>query len=377
MYGSKYDGIIAAAVRLQKDAAACLKSDGLKEAMLEIGHQYLMEYETGVYDAPRAVHSVPASTPSPEQRMVNFYVKLLAHDDADNTWQLALQLAQTQAGRARGDAIKGEYVIIVYDVKVSGAASPPPCRQPAWRRDHYDRLTKAVICSRGESLGELHPGDLYLGFDGGKPCMNIGDVFTGHGLKCMKRRSQVLHTDVNSIVLHEESLQMVTADPLVRAGGMGDAPLEVPEHNRGAVWKLRPNERNAVFGLASRGTPDNGTAVAVFSHSMPVHVAEVLICRHNAQAVVDLTPGDGAWAMACMRTRTPYTGIAFTNAHRVGLAAWLESQVQVCMHDDLDPLYEPGSAATEAELDQPPAKRQKMEDDSSLGDDDDAETLQR
>ena len=315
LYHGKYDAIIAAAIRLQKDVKACMQSDGLKEVMIEIDHQYL--HEVSVVDSFKAVPPVPANVPSPEQQraqaMIHGYVKLLCEEDA---CELAQQLGATGAGRVRGEATKGKFVLIVYDVKVSGEASPPPCRQPSWRPDHYEKLTTAVMRSRKEAV-HLHSGDLYLGFDGGKPCVDFAGVFSGQGLTCAKRRTQILYTDINLVVKHEESVHMVTAyNPLALGSGSSNDTLTVPEHSRGAVWKLTPNGKNAVFGKGG-ATVDDAT-VPVFPHSTSLHVAEGLIAHHGGQAVLDLTAGDGVWAVACLRAQIPYTGIVITRAHQPG-----------------------------------------------------------
>ncbi len=63
---------------------------------------------------------------------------------------------------------------------------------------------------------------------------------------------------------------------------------------------------------------------AVLFHAMPVAVAEEILHAHDAQAVIDSTAGDGAWALACMRLRKPYTGIVFSQRHAGSLMAWLE-----------------------------------------------------
>ena len=88
--------------------------------------------------------------------------------------------------------------------------------------------------------------------------------------------------------------------------------------------------------------------------------------------------------MACIRKQVPYTGIVFNQAHRIGLMAWLESQVQARMHDDDDSMCESGESSDG----EPAAKRHQSGQAASeahnqeqgaiaVPGEDDADTLER
>lgn len=384
LYGSEYDGTIAVAIHQQKDAAACLKMARMVEAMCEIDSQYLRDLVSAA-DAIPAVPSGPANPASSPvlqkaRDLVSRHVKLVAEDDATDACHLGHMLAQTRAGSLRGNKNMGEFVLVVYDAKVSGEVLRPPYRQPGWCQTHFDKLTTSAKHSRVESPGKPHDSDLFLAFDGGKPGLD----FRESSKFWAEMRYKVLHT-AHSAVMYEESLQVVTAGRVFPAISTLDyMRLDVPEDSKGPPWELPPNEKHAVFGGLNNDTSDDDDAVPVFPHSMPVQVAEGLIARCGAPAVLDLTAGDGAWAMACIRKQVPYTGIVFNQAHRIGLMAWLESQVQARMHDDDDSMCESGESSDG----EPAAKRHQSGQAASeahnqeqgaiaVPGEDDADTLER
>ena len=60
-------------------------------------------------------------------------------------------------------------------------------------------------------------------------------------------------------------------------------------------------------------TPE--TIEPVLWHCPPAQLQEEWVHCHNLASICDLTPADGARAMAAIRERIPYCGIAFNQAH--------------------------------------------------------------
>ena len=318
------------------------------------------------------------------QNMVKTHVKFLEDKDTKESVdpQLITQLTTSRAGQLRGDALRGNYVLIVYDVKLSGEAnSAPHHRPPSWRQGHHLKLINLAMRSRMETTEELNSGDIYLGFNAHK----FGtDGAMGHNfgaekrMKFERRSTFILYTEESMVarykklktsdVKQEEGLMMISRDILTLNGrkrrhyegtnrGTCLGPVTLPASGTG--WMLTPKQKKEVFGKLGRvsaGGPgpavlvpdepeeavDKDAPVPVFYHTMPLQVAEEMIHCFGAVAVIDLTPGDGAWAMACLRSRIPYTGIVFSKAHEVGLTSWLELQVLAAMQDESDPLYQAG-----------------------------------
>ena len=82
----------------------------------------------------------------------------------------------------------------------------------------------------------------------------------------------------------------------------------------------------------------------VFFHATPTKLWEEIFHCHNVKAVVDLTPGDGAKALAAIRARVPCVGVTFTGAHRDQLLMQLDKSVLKMYQLEGDKLYEPGFA---------------------------------
>ena len=65
------------------------------------------------------------------------------------------------------------------------------------------------------------------------------------------------------------------------------------------------------------------TVEPVFFHSMPVLFYQELLDALNIIGVIDLCPGEGACALACMKKMVPFVGVPFTEQHTARLTpAW-------------------------------------------------------
>ena len=97
------------------------------------------------------------------------------------------------------------------------------------------------------------------------------------------------------------------------------------------------------------------TVEPVFFHSMPVAFYHEILEALNIIGVIDLCPGEGTCAIACIKKTLPYVGVAFNEQHSARLMAHLEKTVLNCMVTQGDPLYDVKFAdAVRSELPVPP-----------------------
>ena len=74
-------------------------------------------------------------------------------------------------------------------------------------------------------------------------------------------------------------------------------------------------------------------------HSLPLAFYEEILHGYYAKMVVDMTPSDARFAWACLRTRTGYVGICFTEAHVRGLENRLLELLKEDVVDPNSPLF--------------------------------------
>jgi hypothetical protein len=89
--------------------------------------------------------------------------------------------------------------------------------------------------------------------------------------------------------------------------------------------------------------PD-GQREPVFFHTYPVTFFETVLSDYHISHVIDLTPGAGLMALAAIRKKLPYLGIAFTETHRKELDDHLTYLVQQEYITEGSNLYEPAFA---------------------------------
>ena len=85
-------------------------------------------------------------------------------------------------------------------------------------------------------------------------------------------------------------------------------------------------------------------AEPMFWHSTPLKLWEEILFDYNIVAVLDLTPGDGVRALAALRRRIPYAGVAMNAAHRDHLLMHLDKTVLKQFQVEGDKLYQPAFA---------------------------------
>ena len=309
---------------------------------------------------------------------------------------LANAIAATAAGEVRGDASKGKYVGVVCDVKMAGeSTSHPSIRLAPFRQPHHKKLICAVIKSRADGLGDVHPGDVYLVLDGfrhGNKIAFVNSFANDDGkLGVHKRSVMVVHTEesvaqrykkhANTYVQQDEGILQVSKLPLHLTGrqrwhfagtnrGTVISNVELTPHSDTLTWKATIKVKREIYGRANRvavggAGPDDGkdeeekglnVPVPVFYHTPPRLLVEELMWSHDLQAVIDLTPGDGVWAMAAVRGRKPYVGIVFTQKHAHILQDFLCSLIFKATQESEDPLFEPALVAASTKTQTPKAE---------------------
>ena len=80
--------------------------------------------------------------------------------------------------------------------------------------------------------------------------------------------------------------------------------------------------------------------VPVFFHEGVEGMAVEMVHALCAKSVIDMSPGSGHWAMACLKARVPYTGICFTESHQSMLQRHLISRTLDAMADSNNVLYD-------------------------------------
>ena len=161
IYCTQYDAALQAAIRNRRTPDEAMGAQGLTEVLQEIEEEYAEEKKAsgdlvamptegaptpgeipvdaagGGADADiqQEVHQLTKDLEDDAKEkvfafrrhaatLVKTHVKLIQEGATD--LQISAELAASRAGQVRGDAGKGRYVAVVYDLKVSGEASRAP-----------------------------------------------------------------------------------------------------------------------------------------------------------------------------------------------------------------------------------------------------------
>ncbi len=110
----------------------------------------------------------------------------------------------------------------------------------------------------------------------------------------------------------------------------------------GVGGKLTCDAEDAIQEPEARLKPRTAaTKEPVFYRTYPAVVYDDLFAAFEVSNVIDLTPGDGTLAMACLRRDSMYVGFTFTQAHAEQLRKHIEKSILKAMLDEQDELYEP------------------------------------
>ena len=308
-------------------------------------------------------------------------------------------MAQTCA-KERGLGLSGPEVAILFDVKNSGETSHRPAlRMPPLQHESYGRMIKMVIERFGRNhqpdpaTGQARPtplssSDVFLLMNGGKDgnhseflkpfagikkdvknitlfrderssCQRLGKVQGFATLNCVETLL-VVQAEKSKLkkMPYEHFPHCSTHSNLL-------GPIKMPSFNQ--LWSLRWEFKMKLLGkkaLQNNGgqegdddseeldpkpnlkrTPES--VEPVFYHGYPTVVYQDILEAHQVRYCIDLTPGDGAAALACYKLGIFYLGLTLTTTHTEQLAAKLEHEVLQCMtNENDDRLYSVGLTQT-------------------------------
>ncbi len=132
----------------------------------------------------------------------------------------------------------------------------------------------------------------------------------------------------------------------------GERPTNAPPHCK---QEQLPNGFEALKASQGRGKGGpqraNSNEEPVFFHAKPENYYSELFHSYYVGRVIDLTAGDGAAAMAAMKSKppVPYLGLCLTEAHEELLRERLVAAVLAEMKKESSPLFTPAYSAFLAE----------------------------
>ncbi|CAK0896993.1 unnamed protein product [Prorocentrum cordatum] len=321
--------------------------------------------------------------------------------DMTKECDLIQALKNTEAGRIKGsknveNPAQSSYVAIVYDSKVSGECSHRPhLRQVYFRSEHCKRLLKVALNLKEPDA--IADGDLYILPDGGKHGneMALLSGLCDANQKALQKCKKVLYVMYSESSIRErlkicrntsgalqvERTFLITSSSLTlpdmprihfegTSNGEFVGPVAWAPFDSSDTWCLPQaikktviTKTNVVLAGGSTYAPDTTTdekkesekeiafirslkkeSEPVFFHATPTKLWEEILRCHNVKAAVDLTPADGARALAAIRARIPYVGVAFNTAHRDQLLMHIDKTVLKMFQVEGDKLYQPAFA---------------------------------
>lgn len=203
---------------------------------------------------------------------------------------------------------------------------------------------------------------------------------------------------VETLITFSESVVKIPKKNRLHTGGsnLGNliGPIGLTPFDSSDVWKLTPASKKKLLGQVGKilvggacpaedgasanpkPTFENGTTEPVMWWSSPVKLYEEFLHSFCLKAVIDLTAGDGHFALACLREKKPYVGVVFGECHRDMLYARLVRQVFKEMRKEDSPLYQAALAGVldplEAETEGAKTKKRKAKAGGAGGQKDDA-----
>ena len=290
---------------------------------------------------------------------------------------LGATLGNTAAGRYAGPL----RVAVIYDTKLHGEAQHRPnIRLPPFQSDDCKVLLEAARDRSRTPHGDgaVPATDLYFLLDGGRDIASgltayfRGKETTSKSLHVIYEPESLLkrYSRVKGFMTHSslETVKVVAASfpaslntprPRKYYGGTTalNAICNVPVPSRDDQWCLAWGDKKLVMagsmipvGGRATGADDDdddpparrtdATVEPVFFHSMSPHLWSELLYDFEVGAVIDLTAGDGAVAMAALRAGCAYTGVTLTDAHAVELRKHLHKTAFQAAATEGDELYD-------------------------------------
>ena len=280
-------------------------------------------------------------------------------------------------------------VAILFDVKNSGEASHRPAlRMPPLTDQRYGPKIKMVMerfgapepdPATGQAVPTISSSDVFLVMNGGKDGNQAEFMKPFAGAKkyvknitlfreeesAMNRLGKVqgyatLNCLENLLVVQAEKSRVKKATyehfPTCSTLSNMVGPIVMPPFDQ--VWRLPWKIKKELYGKALilvggqvqdaddieepeerkvKRTPE--AVEPVFYHGYPPIVFQDILKSLQVRYCIDLTPGDGAAALACYKLGIVYLGFTFTQVHTEQLAARLEHEILQAMANEADPLY--------------------------------------
>lgn len=131
-------------------------------------------------------------------------------------------------------------------------------------------------------------------------------------------------------------------------------PVAVPRYEDATVWKVEPKVKKEIYGTKGKvlvGGPCPGSAVPkpelqggepATWHGSPMTLYEEILHSFQVSVVIDATMVDDTFALACLKSKTPYIGITFTAEHAQHVRARLMTSLWQEMQREGSELYQVG-----------------------------------
>ena len=293
---------------------------------------------------------------------------------------LSQQIEASPVGSMRGTNVSP--IGILYDHKLSGeSSSKPSVRAPPLNEEHMKNSVGSVMASRSDPT-TLAEGDQYIFSDGGKPGLEhtFGSIFkSGRAVMQKHKRTVTILYGFQSVAARRErerdsnemnvveQIFMFSKDPIKlsvkdRVGfhgqntsnGVGPVPMPCLDTSMKSTWGHKkeifgPNIR-LVGGAGGTAASDekpcprkNDDVEVVFYHSMSHEWYMDFVSSGCFTAIIDLTPGDGGCAFACILQGVPLLAVTMNQAHSDVLYKHLVKRVFGAMMVATSPswLFEP------------------------------------
>jgi len=304
---------------------------------------------------------------------------------SEDTPNLSVALGATPAGRYTGPM----RVALIYDTKLHREAqSKPHHRLPPAQADDVKMMLESARgrhhTTGANDTGNLPEADLYFLLDGSRDVMSTltsffrGKESTSRQLHIVYEAESILkrycrvkgfmtHSSLENVKVVAGSFPASLNTPRPRKHYKGTTALnvisDVPVPARDEQWCLTWAQKKEILAgslipvggrVSSSGNSfkcddedeppaqarKDSTVEPVLFHSMSPHLWSELLYDFEVGAVIDLTAGDGAAALAALRAGLAYTGVTLSAAHSTELPRYLYTAALQAAATEGDPLYD-------------------------------------
>ena len=279
--------------------------------------------------------------------------------------------------------VRGKYWGLVYDTKSSGEASAQAnARVPNFRKEHLKKCLHAALQARGAT--ELEENGLVFVLDGWRSLdqlatsamvgVDSGEAFTDRckssftilydEAKLADRKSLVrglIQQTEGMLVYSRGALALQRRDRKVYRGttnGSVIGPVEVANYND--QWLVMKKVKELMLGehgkvLASHGCPDAAPKPDIKLKSQEVEPAcwfsmpeswyAELLHSFELGGLLDCNPLDIDCALACIKQKVPYIGLALTETMAQAMEKQLTLKLWEAYQDQKSALFQTGLVA--------------------------------